>query len=65
MTQQHDLLPANAEINNQDLPAIPEGLGPTDIQRIRSDSIGIYHPNFLPTRASRGRIPCCSIPRNL
>ncbi|MCY4365907.1 MAG: phage integrase N-terminal SAM-like domain-containing protein [Chloroflexi bacterium] len=35
MTQQQALLPVNISLNQQDLPAIPEGLGPTDLQRIR------------------------------
>ena len=35
MTQQQALLSASAEPINQALPAIPESLGPTDVQRIR------------------------------
>ena len=35
MTQQQARLPANISPNHQDLPAAAEGLGPTDLQRIR------------------------------
>ena len=49
MTQQQALLPANAEPNNQDLPAIPEGLAPSDLQRIRQSLDSSVSDN---TRAS-------------
>ena len=49
MTQQQALLPAIAEPNQQDLPAIPEGLGPTDVQRIRQSLDSSVSEN---TRAS-------------
>ena len=35
MTQQQDLLPVNVTPSEQNLPAVAEGLGPTDLQRIR------------------------------
>ena len=49
MTQQQALLPANVDPNNLDLPAIPEGLGPTDVQRIRQSLDSSVSDN---TRAS-------------
>ena len=49
MTQQQALLPANAEPDNQDLLTIPEGLGPTDVQRIRQSLDSSVSEN---TRAS-------------
>ena len=49
MTQHQTLLPASAEPDNQDLPAIPEGLGPTDVQRIRQSLDSSVSDN---TRAS-------------
>ncbi len=49
MTQQQALMPANAQPNNLDLPAIPEGLGPTDLQRIRQSLDSSVSEN---TRAS-------------
>ena len=49
MTQQQALLPASAEINNQDLPAAAEGLCPTDLQRSRQSLDSSVSQN---TRAS-------------